>query len=229
MFLKRIMLRFMKNKAGASMVFVLFAMSILMVMASSAMVATGSAVGLGVNQRNYNQLKVYSESINKSIMYALQKNGSDAGKDIRNVSTLGGQMLRALYNYADNGEIRSFLPDSMNVSLDYFGLPVTKISIEYETLPTSTNITPSIPASPAEYNQLGYLIKLPVERKPKKATIESIVKFIVYIKVDNKEVKVESKYNFFGASLEDNGISDSYMIVEDVGEWRMMGSAKVDI
>lgn len=229
MFSMRKILYFFRNKSGVSMIFVLFSMTVLMLIAGSAVVATNSALGLSLNQINYNQLKSYSDSVNKSIMYALQTSFSDIGKDVENSESLGGQMLKALYNYADKNELQTELPDEITVSLGSYGLPDAKLLVEYEKLPSSADITPSIPASPAQYNELGYLIKVPVDRTSKKANIDAIVKFIVHIKYEGKEIKTESKYNFFGAALEDNGVSDSVMIVTNPGEWRMLSIETVDI
>lgn len=229
MFSMKKMLDYFKSKSGVSMVFVLFSMTILMLIAGSAVVATSSALGLSINQMNYNQLKSYSDSVNKSLMYALQTSYSDVSKDVSKSETFGGQMLNALYNYADNNEQEAQLPSEVTLELAQYGLPEAKLLIEYEKLPSAADITPSVPASPAQYNELGYLVKVPVDRTPKKAKVEAIVKFTIYIKYEGKEIKTEAKYNFFGATLEDNGVSDSVMIVTSPGEWRMLSVETVDV
>ena len=81
------------NKSGASLVFVLAVMLLLMQVGVSALLAASAGAGAGINERVGNQMNMYADSVQKSVMYSLQTSSSDEKKVLIQRSLLAGNYL----------------------------------------------------------------------------------------------------------------------------------------
>lgn len=226
-----------KSNSGASLIFVIAVMMMLMIIATSTLVASGANAGAGASKREANQLNMYADSIQKSIMYGLQESDSDTGKNIVSatdpVATLGGQILRTLYNKAlDAGGTLSGLSLDITTTLSDADLsPVTSVNIRVEPEPSSgsmdlVEITPFKPAQPPSTLEGVPLSGSP--RVPQNAAIQGLVTVTVTAAVEDRIVVSVVRYNLQYAYLEDDGVDETNMIIHKAGEWGFVSHEKAD-
>lgn len=94
-------LAIISSKSGASLLFVLAVMMLLMAVGVSVLVSAGSNLSTGINKQLDNRLNIYTDSMQRTILYGL-KLGDDVDKFITTdtLTTLNGQILGALYKKA---------------------------------------------------------------------------------------------------------------------------------
>jgi hypothetical protein len=122
-------LKILKDKSGASMMMVMGILLMLIAVGVSAVVAAGANAGAGINQRVYNQLNIYAESVMKTIMFSINEASvKDIDKRVDGTgsppTTLGGQLIQAIY--------RDPSISSLELELTGVDVPVSKISVEID-------------------------------------------------------------------------------------------------
>jgi len=112
-------LKVLRDKSGASLIFVLAAMLLLMAIGVSVVTAAGYNLSAGLTQRDRNQLDLYVSSMEQTIHAALLEDIE--GATIDTVSTLGGLILKDAYRSGDGQYTRIYplsisIPDSVNAT-----------------------------------------------------------------------------------------------------------------
>ncbi|MCL2663353.1 MAG: hypothetical protein FWE83_08530 [Oscillospiraceae bacterium] len=88
-------MKVLRNKSGASLMFVLATMMLLMVLGVSVIAAAGYNVGAGVVQHNRTQLELYSSSMERTIKAAFDVDAvQPVGESLIDAETFGRQILR---------------------------------------------------------------------------------------------------------------------------------------
>ena len=98
MSLKKKFLMVLKEKTGASMIFVLGIMLFLMAIGVSTMAAAGANAGFILRQSEYSRIRIVDESIHENIMFSLQYVPDD---DDDRSDFLGYQIAMAIYDAYD--------------------------------------------------------------------------------------------------------------------------------
>ena len=73
------LIRILKNKTGASLVFVVGVMLLLLAVGVSALTAASSNAGFAQRQRQFNQVRILADSVHQNILFSLQSDPSDEG------------------------------------------------------------------------------------------------------------------------------------------------------
>lgn len=240
------LMQILKDESGASMIFTLCIMLLLMAIGVSALAASSANAGAGINQQTYNQLTMYAESAQKSIMYSLQISKDptygDVGKrvddDTSNISpldTLGGQLIRALYINENNDLLPSVLDVDLEVKLDGDAVPI-EVSIDF--IDYAVDIIqfeaydagfPDIPATPDIDEYVP-----PTYAQPKSASIKAEVVFTIIARQNGKAVTYTMTYQLSGVELM-MGSYNAFMTTEnpvmeiaDAGIWRVKAYDKIE-
>ncbi len=231
--------RALRGRAGASLLIVLAVMMLLTSIAASAFVAASLAAGVGSNETVRGQLELYADSMQRSLMYSLQ-NAEKTG-DINDTKTLGGQLMRILYDKASN-------------ELDQE--PGDPEMITYETPFTLQLDVPALVGSPANMDQYKMNIDLKprvkvkreyVERlisydeegnevvteiyHPREADVAASIKIHIEVNYAKKTMLSVASYEFSRSALEDNGSvahQKGPMMIKQSGEWRFVSHEKTE-
>ena len=111
-------MQLLKDRTGASLMFILAITLLLLAIGASALAAAGANAAAGENQRAYNQLNMAADSVQKTIMYSLQTSGKDEKAFLNEpLATLGGQLIRALY--------KNELPDELYIELENYDVSIS--------------------------------------------------------------------------------------------------------
>lgn len=205
--------RVIKDNSGASILFVLGIALLLLAISTSALVAASASAGAGIAKQTRNQLNLYSDSVQKTIMSSLM--ASETGIDVEDATTLGGQVLKAIYHSASSlaptASFTSFsTPFSINditLTLDG-GAPFTctvDIVIERPFVQIYNGI--SSPTS------IQYLVNARITVQAEvfyRSTLTSLV-----------------TYDYSGGLLDNEEDADIIKIT-DAGEWRFVSHEKID-
>lgn len=173
----------LRGRRGASLIFVLGMMLCLMLISVSVLAAATANARYSVNQREHDQILLLDNSIQKNIMYSLQRDESDD-------NYLSFQLAKALYDAgADGGKLAEF---DLDMSIDLSSTEMTaaaNLSFPQQTV----DIMPAIPESPG------------IEGTPEIATISASMTVTVNIKHQNgKEMTSVATYTYSGGELKDN-------------------------
>ena len=244
--------KILKDKTGASLIFVLGIMLLIMAIGVSALVAASANTGFMLRQKEHNQILILDDAIHKNIMYSLQRDTASDG-------LLSRQLVMAIYDARDpdppvSAPLAIFPDISLTISFDN-GLEaesnhikVKSITLSFpETLAEMVNITDPIPAvyTPAVYDEEGLLVSesvLDKPREPKMATVNATMNVIVEISADGTIITSGAVYKYTGGVLSDDpdGVhfdddSDAefeMILVPDgdgkCGGWEMKKHEKVD-
>lgn len=210
---------FINDKSGASLVFVLSIMLLLIAIGTSALVAASASAGTKINQTIYNQLNIYADSLQKNLMYSLQMDLNDP----EYLNSLGAKFILALYNAKDEAdnksEVLNELKFSLNIVIDYDTLDderkksikITTSQIKLTFKPIDVFITKAV-GSPAN--------------EPKKATVNAIMTATVTIESQEKKLNSLATYKLTDGYLEEQSTG---MVIKQAGEWRLMRHEKIDV
>jgi len=220
----------LRSESGASLVFVLAIMLLLMAISLSALTAASAAAGTGVGKQSENQLELYSDSVQKTLMYSLQ-NGDSLGININGTSTLGGQLMNVLYDKATAaphpGETQEpFKLVLENPQLDGKTIAescLVTISVEPRVSIRET-YTESYPIFDAEGNETGS----ETVRYPQEATLAATVTIRTDLSLRGKAVISAVQYEYSKGFLQDDLSNATNMLIQNLGEWRFVSYDKVD-
>lgn len=96
--------RVLTARSGASLMFVLAAMLLLLSLGVSAIAAAAANAGSNVNTRIMSQMDIHADSLNQAVLQSLRASGAEAGLFVGESAafqSLGGQILDVL-NYPDS-------------------------------------------------------------------------------------------------------------------------------
>ena len=91
--------KILRSKSGASLMFVLAAMLLLMAIGVSAITAAGLSFGASIDQREWSQLDIYVSSMERTMKAALEAN--DMGDCILDAKALTSHLLKLAYDSGD--------------------------------------------------------------------------------------------------------------------------------
>ncbi len=227
------------NNSGASLMFVLAVMLLLMAIGTSALVAASAAAGSGLAKEGYNQQKLYADSIQQTIKYSLQigndPNPAKGDKDklVGSTITMGGKLLGQLYpikGTALPSGVRtfSFTPTLTGVDFSTVGGCVVEIKIT----PDNCTKVVEVAATGETKDADGNVITPAVPWQPESVIINGTA--TVTVEVENphdssKKLKSVVTYFMSGAYLEQQAEGSTDMKIRDGGEWRFVSHEKINI
>jgi len=213
-------LKIIQNKSGASILFVLAVMLLLMTIGVSVLTAASTNLGSGMNKKTGNQLNLYADNMQKSIMYSLQTGSSDEGRDITSSTdgpeTLGGQILGAAAVAAVPGDPieMKFKPTLSD------GLELSNIAVTVKVTPTVMT-TPEVDEQPEVKDAEGNIISPPVAGQPKTTVISGSAVVTVTVTLREKSVITVAVYDFSEGLIKGN-------FIDNAGKWRLISHEKTD-
>lgn len=212
--------RVIKDNSGASIMFVLGVALLLLAISTSALVAASASAGAGIAKQTRNQLNLYADSVQKTLMYSLMSK-YDEGKnilatdDMDKPKTLSGQILRAIYHSATSvTTTASFTSFSIPFSIDDITLTLdgdnsftctVDIDVEqpfvqiYNGISTATSIQYLVNARITVQAEVFY-----------RSTLTSLV-----------------TYDYSGGLLEKDTVANT-VLIEEAGEWRFVSHEKIE-
>lgn len=242
------LVRILKDKTGASFMFVLGIMLLLMAIGVSVLVAASANVGFSLKQKEHSQIMILDESVHKNIMYSLQH-------DVADDNFLSSQLVMTIYK-ANDPDLTSYLPAGLTemplevsiadgADLSSGNIKVEKITLSFPE--QNVIIMPPIPAiyTPAEYDDEGNLItdrQLDQEREPKTATVSATMIVTVAINANGKITTTRGIYEYTGGKLADDpdaggatheddesdAIFEMAFTSDGYGKWRLIKYENVD-
>jgi hypothetical protein len=208
-------LSILKDKSGASLMFVLGIMLFLMAIGVSALVAASANAGFALRQKEYSQIRILDESIHNNIMYSLQH--APGNEDF-----LSYQLVMALFEARDSG---SNLEDiELTISIGGHDLrdenggsiKVERVTLSFPeqsvVIRPSTPAIPPIPEMPEEVDP-GTGLPIPgtgspgipgVPRTPMTATVNARMAVTVELSARGRHVTSRSIYEYTGGRLSDD-------------------------
>ncbi len=197
------------------MAIVLAVMFLLMAIGTSALMAASTAVGASVNQRDYDQLSLYADSVFKVFSESLNTDE----KDFDNPHYLGTKLLIALYKSVDEG---NKLPTELGLSFENFQVPSDlTVAIQLEFPDVRVNITPGMEKIEAEGIEIAPWV-------PKSATINSTMVVTVKAEYKDKALTTVSNYRLTDGYMEEKSETDKKMTVRNSGNWRLVSHENID-
>ncbi|MCL2084513.1 MAG: hypothetical protein FWH06_04550 [Oscillospiraceae bacterium] len=210
------------GNSGASMLFVLGVMLLLLGMGASAFIAASTNTGYWVAQREYSRMLILSESIHRNIRHSLEENPADE-------SLLSYQLVWAVYRSHDDDfdeykdvatftslKLEAEVRDMANDLYDNFD---GDISIELIFSEQYINISKAIKAIPPTYepeldidgepvldaddNPVYIEIDPGAPREPKKATVDFTMAVTVSLETKGKTTTSRAVYAYKGGRLSD--------------------------
>lgn len=212
--------KILKDKTGASLIFVLAVMLCLLVVSVSVLAAaTSNAVHIK-NQKIHNQLLLLDDSVHNNIMYSLQQDPMDW---MEGTEFLSYQLLMALYESHDEGNELADIELTPEISgMDDLNSVIT-LSFTEQLVRIEPEI-PEIPATNAEVDRDGTVL-VPASpgspRVPKTATVSARMRVTVVTEVDGKVMTTIASYEFMGGALTDDHITNG-------GRWILIKYEKAD-
>ena len=223
-----ITVRVLRSNAGASLIFVLASMLLLMAIGVSAITAAALNHGAVLVQRDRNQLNLYISSMERTMRAALLETEPGATLDIANTFT--GRFLREAYMsngmigqwqitaQAPGGGVRYDMVFAVRV--DTGGMPDINVFIDpYIYIPEQYDI---------DEDGNAFLVS-PAFRKPESATIDATMTVTQNVFYDNETSPVSvtmTTYRFSGGRIDeqDYGVNPGqagleYMHITGWGTW----------
>ncbi len=212
--------KILKDKTGASLIFVLAVMLCLLVISVSVLAAATSGAVYIKNQKIHNRLLLLDDSVHNNIMYSLQQDPMDqmAGSEF-----LSYQLMMALYESHDKG---NELPD-IELTPEISGMDDLNSVITLSFPEQLVRIKPEIPEIPAANAQIDTdgTVLVPAipgsPRVPKTATVSARMRVTVVTEVEGKVMTTVASYEFMGGELTDNHITNG-------GRWNLIKYEKAD-
>jgi len=206
----------LKSKSGASLMFVLGIMLLLLAIAGSIMAAASANIGANVRQDRYNRAVLLTDSVHRSIKHSLEAMpNTEAYIDNEFANSLAFQIARAIYENADAPN------DTVELNIDIAGVDMSSVnSITLDITYQDIKFNGPIEAVP-ETNP-------PMQRIPRTATISAQMNVCVVVEVDTASLRdtpqlitTVASYELSGAVLSDTNASGEIgeMIFSDFGKW----------
>jgi len=216
---KNQILKNIQNSSGASILYVLAAMLLLMAISASVLTAASTNLGSGMDKKTSNQLYLYADNMQKSVMYSLQMGSNDEDRDITSPTgspeTLGGQILGAVAVAADPQ-----VPIEWELKPTLDGSDLSNITVSVKVTPTVVT-TPEVAAQSEVKDADGNIITPAVEYQPKTTVISGSAVVTVTVTLNEKSVITVAVYDFADGLLKDS-------VIDNAGKWRLISHEKTD-
>lgn len=240
-------LSILKDKTGASMMFILGIMLFLMAIGVSALAAASANNGFALKQRENSQIRILNDAVHKNILYSLQHDPQDK-------TLLSSQLVLAIYKANDDELAASYDPAGLtdiplSVSLDS-GVDLAGGTIKVQSITLSfpeqnVIIMPPVPAVYTDlYDDEGEFIERTCDapREPKTATVNATMIVTVEINVKGKTITSRAVYEYTGgkladdpdaggavhAEVDDDSVFEMTFTSDGYGKWRLIKYENVD-
>lgn len=239
-------LKIIAGNSGASLMFVLAIMLLLMAVGTSVLVSASSNMNAGINKQLENRLNIYADSMHRAILSSL-KSASDETRYIGGggigdyPATLSGQILGALYSGASGSATEEDIPVSLtiNCSPSFYDGRIPSVTSTVEIV-----VNALVRITPYEAGQLPEDIKdeagtvlytIPeILEQPQSAVINGSATVTITATLPaglaEKSVISVVTYNFTSGFLKEDagkgGLGDMQVI--DSGDWRFISRERVD-
>lgn len=244
--------RLLAERSGASLLFVLAVMFLLMAIGASAMAAASANAGVNNIKQEQNQLNLYNDSMERTIKFGLDGITDDGGKLISSTTlSLGGQILREVYRDTpknDNG----YYP--VNISFTFSEVTVGDatfvVTITGEFFVAFTAFVAYAPPDPLDdvyaYDPVYDENVLVMSRGEITEEVEHVMQearingnITVQVKTDDRIIS-QTVYQYSGGYIKEancqwNDGVDGWTPAEDdmeiaiPGSWRFISHEKIDI
>jgi len=221
--------KILKTTSGASLIFVLGIMLLLMAVSTSVIAAASANVGANVRQRQYNRALLLNDSIHRNVQHSLMMDPSDSGYQ----QSLANQIARDIYNA---NEPRNFAGGSI--------APIEEIELDIAIAGTIIDSEHSITleflfqevriAGP-----VGYIPELGSARVPRTASLSARMVVTVTVEVesatvlrnDSRIITSQAVYEYSGGVFSDETVENTNVEDPDIvfpmaftefGEWKMV-------
>jgi len=225
--IKRI-IQTLKSKSGASMMFVLGIMMLLMFIGTSVLVAASAAVGAGINRQVSSQLELYADSIQRTVWHSLRAIEDEVGEDVSDlfnvdITSLGGKLVRVMYMAAsalDDGDITSFIFSSNEIAGDTANtilandIPVGFTFQDGYSATVSIMIEPGIQMTRIDEETVSYMVSA-------RATVT-----VEVIGPRNRALTSVVIYRYLDGHIIGNPAGA--MLIDDAGDWGFISHEKVE-
>lgn len=227
----------LKNKTGASLVFVLAIAMLLLAIGASVLAAATANRGSYIRQKEHNRVMLLSDSVHRNIQHSLTHDPGD--KDL-----LGYQIIKELYNLIladDDDDIEI----ELTIAIDGDNLDDVTIKLTFPfrdvQIRESRDHVPGIPIGGGVVEPIP-----PIPRTPKTATF-NVVRMVVEVKIKttgvairdtNRYITTQATYEFRGGVLTDNwpdnattnppADADLPMEFTEFGDWELKSYEFVD-
>jgi len=240
-------IKILTDKSGASLIFVLGIMLMLMAIGTSVLTAAGANVGFSLKQREHSQIMILDDSVHKNIMYSLQ--GGNTTDEDYETDFLSPQLVMAVYKANDPDLTMSPLglaDMQLVIELGNEGiLESGNIKVDSITLSFPEQNVVITPPAAAIYTSVyndadditGKTLSSP--REPKTATVNAAMVVTVEINAKGKITTSRAIYEYTGGMLtddpegefsnEENGDAQEMGFADGgYGEWRLIKHENID-
>lgn len=197
----------LQDTSGASFLFVLGVMLLLMAIAVSVLVAASANTGFVLEQHEHSQIMILDESVHKNILYALQRDKK--ASELYSV-LLSTQVAKALYEANDPLLPSSFNPAGLE-KIDIDDISVTNLpdittgDIKIQSVTLSFPDQSVVFTDPiAAINDAGVL----TPRKPRTATVDATMIVTVEINARGRTSISRATYVYTGGKMSDDQNGD---------------------
>lgn len=246
--------RWRLGNSGASMMFVLAAMLLLLSVCVSVIAAAGTNAAAGAKQQSAAQTDLYIDSFNKVMIQALTASG-DAEKIIGGATpiTLSGLILNAIsYPPGESGmtqtfqtvssltlnmgtELDSVFSDDISLSLDLMVTIKGKVCYEAEVPGTDywVDAAGNIVSEDEGVTQVSIPGKPEVPWEPKTASVSGTMAMFFTTEVEGSRCLSVTTYQLTGVYLEepdgDRTSSNAQLKIKIPGEWEVSSYDRADL
>jgi hypothetical protein len=231
--------RVLKDKSGASLLFVLGVMMLLMAIGISAMHAASANVGFNLRQREYSQVMILGESVHRNIRYSLEHGSGSTD------NRLSYQVARAIYRANDSYYSTEYSTNGLDkIELEIaIGSGVIPDVHDNDNLVWVDSITlsfphqnvivkPAIPMIPAVTEVIDgnpVVISPEIPRVPKSATVNARMVVDVVIGTRNRTVTSRAVYDYTGGILSEVSYAGAMQFVTNgYGKWSLVSHENVN-
>lgn len=216
----------LKDQSGASLVFVLGVMLMLLAAGASVLAAAFGNFGIGIRQENYNRAMLLGDSIHRNIEYSLVERAGHP-------NSLAQQIARQIYeNSDDDSNVIVHIADiELDVAIDGSAIEEVVWSVTLSFPHASAIITPFVPEIP----------ELNIYSRPRRALLNATMLVRVEVEVnsagalgDRRVITFEAVYEYTGGILTGSPLPPYYypesivMSFDDLGEWKMISFEIID-
>ena len=217
MFRRSRVFKILKNKSGASLLFVLGAMLLLLSVGVSTLAAAGASSGFAMTQKAYSRVVILSDSIHRNIMYSLQHDPS-------NEDMLAYRLAYSLYEAKRDDPVDGLGAIDLQIGFDdqvfnerFESGEITVQSVRLLFPSQKVVIKPAKPAIPAIPAESGVLIS----REAKTATVNATMTVVVEIEAAGRIVKTIATYRYSGGELTDDPRGEHADVFDPEAEFDM--------
>jgi hypothetical protein len=228
MWLKNKIAPILKDKSGASLLFVLGVMMLLLSIGASVMAAASANIGSYIRQREFNQVRILGDSVHRSIRYSL-------GHDPENPDLMSQQIVMGLYEAHDSGsgglddiELRIGQINGVDVHDPSNLAWVEDIVLSFPSEHQKIDLTPEVPEIPPQYDDDGTLLSPGAPGIPKTAAVDTRMEVTIAVSTRNRSITTRAVYEYTGGVLSEDADELMRFLPGSFGIWRLVSYGNVD-